>query len=91
MPTGSNGKIITIGIVVVACFAASAATPAGATIRSTRRSTSSRASAGSRAASPSAQRYSMTRLRPSTHPSWARRATNAVTPRSTDSRVGWLR
>ena len=42
-PTGSFGKIMTIGMVLVACFAASAADAAGATITSTLRRTKSSA------------------------------------------------
>ena len=89
--TGSLGKIMTIGMLLVAFFAASAADPAGATITSTLRRTRSAASSGNRSTFPSAHRYSMTRFCPSTQPSSRSLRKNASTPRSTDSRVGVLR
>src|SRR5213595_2696236 len=67
--TGSLGKIMTMGMLLVAFFAASAADPAGATITSTLRRTNSAARSGSRSTFPSAHRYSMMRFWPSTQPS----------------------
>lgn len=59
----------TIGIVVVADFAARAAgAPPGATITATRRPTRSAASAGNLSCCPSAQRNSIATFRPSTYP-----------------------
>src|SRR5438445_8912289 len=56
----------TMGRVLVACLAARAAAVLGATMTSTLSATSSAARAGSCSDFPSADRYSMTRLRPST-------------------------
>jgi hypothetical protein len=67
--TGSVPATNTIGIVAVAVLAASAAaTPPGVATTLTRRPINSAASSGNRASSPCPQRYSMTRLRPSTWP-----------------------
>ena len=91
LATGSFGKIITIGMVLVAFFAACTAEPAGATMTSTLRRTNSAARSGNRSTLPSAHRNSTTRFWPSIQP-WSRSAfRNASTPRSTDSRDGALR
>jgi len=66
VPTGSPAAARTIGIVLVACFAASGATVPPDTMTSTLRPTSSAASSGRRSAFPSAYRYSMTIFWPST-------------------------
>ena len=82
---------MTIGMLLVAFFAASAADPAGATIRSTLSRTSSAARAGSRSIFPSAHRYSMIRFWPSTQPSCRNARKKAWSTCSTDARVGALR
>jgi hypothetical protein len=65
--TGSAPITNTIGMVVVAAFAASAAaTPPGVTITATRRLIRSLANSGSRRVSLCPQRYSIAMLRPST-------------------------
>ena len=65
--TGSAPKLKTIGIVVVAALAASAAGVfPGVTMTATRRRTRSAAKSGSRLSCPSAQRYSIATFRPST-------------------------
>ena len=65
--TGSPTPMKTIGRVLVACLAARApAVPPPATMTSTLSAASSAESAGSRSTFPSASRYSITRLRPST-------------------------
>ena len=67
--TGSPTAAKTIGIVVVARFAASAASvPPAVTMISTLRATSSAARAGNRSSLSSAQRYSIATFRPSTYP-----------------------
>src|SRR5215471_7746693 len=67
-PTGSP-LLITMGMVVVAFFAADADGGAEATIKSTLRRTSSAASSGRRSGFCSANRYSMVIFFPSIHPS----------------------
>src|SRR5262245_15995028 len=68
----------TIGIIEVACFAATAdASPPVATSTFTRRCTNSAASAGSRPYSPRAQRYSMVTFWPSKKPASPRPLRNA--------------
>src|SRR5215471_14060455 len=64
---GSNPAVKTIGIVAVAAFVGGTAGPLAA-ITATRRSTSSAAMAARRLYWPSAQRYSIVTLRPSTYP-----------------------
>ena len=64
--TGSPTATITIGMVLVAAFAARLAGVAAATITSTRSRTSSATSSGSRSCRPSAQRGSSAMLSPST-------------------------
>jgi len=67
--TGSPEVTNTIGMVVVAAFAARAGgVPANAAITATLRETRSASSDGNRSWWPSAQRYSMATLRPSTYP-----------------------
>ena len=66
--TGSAAPTTTMGIVVVASFAASADADTMATITSGLFFTISAASAGSRAKSPSAERRSTTIVLPSTYP-----------------------
>ena len=63
---GSVTSIKTIGIVLVAFLAATAAGVLGAMIKSTLRRTSSSAKAESRSSLPSAYRYSKTMFLPST-------------------------
>jgi hypothetical protein len=67
-PTGSPEFAITMGMVLVAPFAANGVGPPTVTIRSTLRRTNSAASSGSRSRFPSAYRYSMVRFFPSIHP-----------------------
>src|SRR2546426_494570 len=67
-PTGSPLTAMTMGIVVVACWAARSATVPSTTRMSTGSRTSSTTSAGSRSACPSAKRYSRAMVRPSTYP-----------------------
>ena len=67
-PTGSPGNNITIGIVVVAFWRASASRVPGAMITSTRSPTSSAATTGRRSILPSAHRRSIVRFRPSLYP-----------------------
>ena len=64
--TGSATPAKTMGTVLVACLAAWAAAVLGATMTSTLSATSSAARAGNRSGFPSASRYSITTLRPST-------------------------
>ena len=64
--TGSVTVAITVGMRRLACQAASAIGLAGAKITSTLAATISRASAGRRRRSLSAERFTNTRLRPST-------------------------
>ena len=68
-PTGSPAFVITMGMVVVAFFAANAGGVAETTIRSTLRRTRSAASSGRRSFFCSANRYSMVKFFPSIHPS----------------------
>jgi hypothetical protein len=67
--TGLTAAAITMGIVVVACFAASAAWVAGAKIKSTFSRTNSAASSGSRSAGPPVVRNSIGKFWPSMYPS----------------------
>src|SRR5262249_29050770 len=69
VPITSPTDAITMGIVLVAFRAASAEGVPLVTMTSTLRRTSSAANAGKRSARPSADRYSMMRLRPSSYPS----------------------
>ena len=76
-PTGSAVFVITMGMVVVAFFAANGAAFPEATIKSTLRRTSSAASSGRRSVFPSANRYSMVKFFPSIHPSLLNSSRNA--------------
>ena len=76
-PTGSAALVITMGMVVVALFAANAAVPPVTTIRSTLRRTKSAASSGRRSFFCSANRYSMVIFFPSIHPSLLSSCRNA--------------
>jgi hypothetical protein len=67
MPTGSPYSGSTIGIVDVACFDAKSAGPA-VTMASTLSRTNSDAISVARLLLPSAQRYSIATVRPSSHP-----------------------
>ena len=78
-PTGSPAFAITMGMVVVAFFAANAGGPAVTTIRSTLRRTKSAASSGRRSDFCSANRYSMVKFFPSIHPSLLSSCRNAST------------
>src|SRR5262245_20220651 len=77
--TGSTAAENTIGIVVVALFAASADVMPAAAITATGRRTNSAASAGKRSLWPSAQRYSIATFRLSTKPTSLRPWRNAAT------------
>jgi len=69
-PTGSTEAVITMGMVLVAFFAANGVSPPETTIRSTLRRTRSAASSDTRSGPLfSADRYSMVRFFPSIHPS----------------------
>ena len=68
-PTGSVALTITMGMVVVAPFAANGVGPPETTIRSTLRRTKSAARSGNRSSFCSANRYSMVMFFPSIHPS----------------------
>ena len=76
-PTGSAAFVITMGMVVVAFFAANAAGPPVTTIRSTLRRTRSAASSGRRSGFCSPNRYSMVIFFPSIHPSLLSSCRNA--------------
>ena len=76
VPTGSPSTK-TIGMTDVACFAATAALPP-ATMTSTLSRTNSAAISAKRSLRPSAQRYSIARLRPSIQPSSRSRCTKAA-------------
>ena len=76
-PTGSPAFAITMGMVVVAFFAANAAGVPETTIRSTLRRTRSAASSGRRSVFCSANRYSMVIFFPSIHPSLLSSCRNA--------------
>ena len=76
-PTGSPAFVITMGMVVVALFAANAGGVPVTTIRSTLRRTKSAASSGRRSAFASANRYSMVIFFPSIHPSLLSSCRNA--------------
>ena len=76
-PTGSPEFAITMGMVVVAFFAANAGGVAETTIRSTLRRTRSAASSGRRSGFCSANRYSMVMFFPSIHPSLLSSCRNA--------------
>src|SRR5262249_54253142 len=76
--TGSPAVVNTTGIVVVAALAANTeAPPPVAAIAATFRSTRSAASAGNRSGEPSAKRYSIATLRPSTKPTSLKPRRNA--------------
>ena len=66
-PTGSPAFVITMGIEVVAFFAANANGTPVTTIKSTLRRTNSAARLGRRSFFPSANRYSMAKFFPSVH------------------------
>src|SRR5262245_8904063 len=66
VPTGSDSGAPTIGMTAVACFAARVAGVATVTMTSTLIRTNSAAISETRSGRPSAQRYSIARLRPST-------------------------
>ena len=76
-PTGSPAFAITMGMVVVALFAANAVGAPETTIRSTLRRTNSAASSGRRSGFCSANRYSMVIFFPSIHPSLLSSCRNA--------------
>ena len=76
-PTGSAELVITMGMVLVAFFAANGVGPPVATIRSTFRRTRSAASSGRRSGFCSANRYSMVIFFPSIHPSLLSSCRNA--------------
>ena len=76
-PTGSPAFAITMGMVVVALFAANAGGAPETTIRSTLRRTKSAASSGRRSGFCSANRYSMAIFFPSIHPSLLSSCRNA--------------
>src|SRR5262249_37281816 len=78
LPTGSPAVANTIGIVDVACFAARGPGVLWETMTSTLSRTSSVARSLKRSVYPSAQRYSIARLRPSTQPSSRIRCTKAA-------------
>jgi hypothetical protein len=75
--TGSPTFAITMGMVVVAFFAANAGAVDEVTIRSTLRRTKSAARSGSRSRFCSANRYSMVKFFPSIHPSLLSSCRNA--------------
>ena len=77
--TGSPAFAITMGMVVVAFFAANAGGVSETTIRSTLRRTKSAASSGRRSLLLSANRYSMVIFFPSIHPSLRSSCRNAST------------
>jgi len=79
LPTGSPARGNTIGIADVACFAASAGAVPAVTMTSTLSRTNSAAISANRSLRPSAHRYSMATVWPSSQPSACRRRTNAAT------------
>jgi hypothetical protein len=78
-PTGSDCAANTIGMVLVACFAARTGAEPHVTMTSTLSLTNSAAISANRLLLPSAQRYSMATVRPSIQPSSRSRLENAVT------------
>ena len=76
-PTGSTENVITMGMVLVAFFAANGVGAPEATIRSTLRRTRSAASSGSRSGFCSANRYSKAIFFPSIQPSLLSSCRNA--------------
>src|SRR5215475_2377703 len=78
-PTGSTAFVVTMGMVLVAPFAANPAGSPVTTIRSTFRRTNSAASSGRRPDFPSANRYSKVIFFPSIHPSLLSSCRNAST------------
>jgi len=83
MPVATGSPMIadTIGMTAVACFAATTGGVAYVTMTSTLSLTNSAAISAKRSPRPSAQRYSIARLRPSTQPSSCSRCTKAATHR----------
>ena len=77
VPTGSPAVAKTIGMTDVACFAARIAMVPPVTMTSTFSRTNSAAMSAKRSLRPSAQRYSIATVRPSTQPSSRSRCTNA--------------
>src|SRR5262245_10497243 len=78
VPTGSPAVAKTIGITDVACLAASGGRVLCVTITSTLSRTNSAAISANRSLRPSAQRYSIVRLRPSLQPNSRNRWTKAA-------------
>src|SRR5262245_66442112 len=78
VPTGSPAVANTIGINDVACLAASGGRVLCVTITSTLSRTNSKAISANRSLRPSAQRYSIVRLRPSLQPNSRNRWTKAA-------------
>ena len=89
VPTGSPADANTIGITDVTCFAAMTFAVPAVTMTSTFRRTNSAAISAARSVRPSAQRYSIARVRPSIQPSSPSRCTRAaVHGRATEAVVG---
>jgi hypothetical protein len=84
LPTGSEATANTIGMSDVACFAASAGTVPDVTMTLTFNRTNSDAISAKRSGRPSAQRYSIVRLRPSIQPCWPRLCANRDYDRAND-------
>ena len=89
-PTGSPTLAITMGMVVVAFFAANADGPPVTTIRSTLRRTRSAASSGRRSVFCSANRYSMVIFFPSIHPSLLSSCRNASNEHRATGSSAWI-
>src|SRR5579863_177065 len=80
VPSGSPADVMTMGIVAVACLAASGASVPAATITSTLRRTNSAANSVRRSLRFSAYRYSMTMVLPSIQPNWRKPSSKAGSP-----------
>src|SRR6266446_2796379 len=78
VPTGSPAVAKTIGMTDVACFAATTAAVPAVTMTLTLSRTNSAAISAKRSLRPSAQRYSIAKVRPSIQPSSRSRCTNAA-------------
>jgi hypothetical protein len=78
VPTGSPAAAKTIGMAVVARFAATTCTVPAVTMTSTFSLTNSATNSAARASLPSAQRYAIAMLRFSLQPSSLSRYTNAA-------------
>src|SRR5262249_1881760 len=89
LPTGSPATENTIGIVAVACFAATISGVPEVTIISTLRRANSAAISAARSLRPSIQRYSITTVRPSIQETSRSRSTKAAIRLASAAGVPW--